>query len=651
MKKIKWLIGAFIIMLCFIMNSEMYQNYVVNFTNGFYYLDIETEENRDLLTNVLQEAVSEFDAGIFAVKRHTGASRSFEYEIFADKDVYEHISEKYDIREGEYYSFFSGTTEIINRDFSAISERPEVTRFYFFADSDDMDRIFNYVNKTFATSFIHTETTTGFVWIINSIWVIVFMFLLLLTWFGIQFDKKKSFVRISLGASRIQIAVKAMLLDILIFSLEFILSFLILRNIIYVEYRFTETVFAFLLFLIANCFMNLALLKYRYKEILYGANLNESLLSNCYLMKAVTMIMAIASISINIPLIVENGERLGFYNAIEKFDDYSFPDYVVNGGVYEDTEDIYELMNKELFFDGYADNAAIFSTALQGIDSDGEDKDLVMLNDTNFILTKTFCDKINYSKDFTAFIPEDIDNYDKIKNDCIEGIERFLGINREDVTIDFVNYENSCEILSLDNNITVIRGDGFIINKNTSFIYCNLDQEKFKQIADINNADIMSSIMYNMNFIDKNALLKKYDILSFEDVPAVERLTLEKTSAQRILLINTVLSAFMLTLEFAIIITIIKLEYIVNAKTLAIKKILGYSVFRKNKDIFLLNIFAAFIGVVTNVILALMYKITVWYVPVLVGIALVIIEFLVMLTNIVKTERTDISKILKGGSL
>ena len=122
-------------------------------------------------------------------------------------------------------------------------------------------------------------------------------------------------------------------------------------------------------------------------------------------------------------------------------------------------------------------------------------------------------------------------------------------------------------------------------------------------------------------------------------------------SLLRVVLLNSIISLFLMVLEMVIIVTIIKLEYMVNAKELSIKKILGYSVFHKNRTIFLLNFCGAGISIITMIIVSLMFEITKVSTVLLVGTALTVIEAGLIVLNILKLERTNIPKILKGGSL
>ena len=84
---------------------------------------------------------------------------------------------------------------------------------------------------------------------------------------------------------------------------------------------------------------------------------------------------------------------------------------------------------------------------------------------------------------------------------------------------------------------------------------------------------------------------------------------------------------------------------------MSVKKILGYSLVKNNISIFELNLFASFIGMITNLISCLMFRISVWYIAVIVAIVLFALENFVSVWYIQKFERVNTAKILKGGSL
>lgn len=650
MIKLKWVFGVFLIIISFTMNSEMYQKNIENYTCDFYYLDIDNAQiSKDILDEI-NNAAKRYNSMVFAFEKRSVTPLSCKCELFADDNTYSFISEKYDVKKGKYNSFFSGTTNISHRYLQDILNRSGTCRFYFTADSKCMNRIYDYINRRVATSYVHKENNYGHKWIMICVWVIVFIFLLFLTWCGIQFDKKRKFIQLSLGKSRGAVCAEAILSDLSVFTFEFFAIFLVLKKFIYCQCNIKFICALFLAFLLANSMLNLTYLKYNYKEILYGANINSSLLSNCYLMKAITLILAIASISSNIPLMAKNYTKLGFYNEIGKFKNYDFVDIDVQSPNDDDQELLYEQMNKELFFKGYYSDSVKFSAETLEISKDKTEKPVLLLNDERFILNKNVSKMIDYNKDFTVFLPKNYESYDVTTDDCIDSISSFLGIDADKLDYVPMIYGKNCNVLYLDKNAEEKGTEMLSVEKNTIFVYCNIKPDNLKKAANIEYADPYAKIMYKSDYIDKFALSNNSKIQIYTE-DAVKSLTAGKVYAQRILMVNTVISAFMLLFELMLIISIIKLEYIINAKILAIKKILGYGNFKRNKELFLLNLFATIIGVVTNTIIALMYKTMVWYIPSLVGVFLILIEFLIIIFRTFKTEECSISKILKGGSL
>ena len=96
---------------------------------------------------------------------------------------------------------------------------------------------------------------------------------------------------------------------------------------------------------------------------------------------------------------------------------------------------------------------------------------------------------------------------------------------------------------------------------------------------------------------------------------------------------------------------IVKLEYQINAKLLAVQKILGYSLFQKSKAVLLVNLYAALISISTVCVCCVMFKISGWYTVAISSIILFLIETIFLFFFIIKTEKSSVPSILKGGSL
>ena len=111
MKKSKYMIAVLIIGLCFILTSEIFQNYLTMFTNEFYYFELSTNENRKEMQALLQETCKKYEVGVFAVQRETEIATSASYLVYADRTAAEVLQADYGIIDGEYRSFFAGKSE------------------------------------------------------------------------------------------------------------------------------------------------------------------------------------------------------------------------------------------------------------------------------------------------------------------------------------------------------------------------------------------------------------------------------------------------------------------------------------------------------------------------------------------------------------
>ena len=100
-----------------------------------------------------------------------------------------------------------------------------------------------------------------------------------------------------------------------------------------------------------------------------------------------------------------------------------------------------------------------------------------------------------------------------------------------------------------------------------------------------------------------------------------------------------------------IIASIIKLEYEVNAIELSIKKVLGHSIWQKNKKIISITLFSTVISVGIATISAQLFKWGSYHYLLIGGLVIIVSELLTITLFIRKIERTKIQKILKGGNI
>lgn len=648
MKKVKWISAGFMITLCFILSSELYQNYVGIFSNQLYYINMDVSDKEDVWDFVGKSA-EKMGMEAFYIFNTSSTARNVHYDIMGTSKTAELLKERYQIAEGSYNSFFSGTTKISVHDFDEnIGHQEEVT-FYFTGSYEKVLELRRYFNiSDYPASYVHGGEKGIMQWLVPAIWAVAGVFLVILTWFDIQFQKKENFLLISMGKSRLVIILQNILKDTLVFAGLFLVIRLLFEKYIYLGYENKKIILICLAVLVLNHCIYFMLFHYDYKQLLYNATINESTLSNCYILKVFTMLLAVASLSVSIPLIRENVRYIGMYKEIGQFKDYGFIDIIPDYSQCKGDEGVY---TEQIYGDIYQEYMEKGKVALSTYDFKGEKGPILMVNHNTWPLVAG-PDIEEPEEEFCVFVPDGKIKIDNPVEDVLQHIILEFGID-----IEQENYSYNMEYYKKHRNVLYFKyfGDsvlGFDEMENPVFVYCNPSKETLSlndggEHFMLDNNDTMICLTPE----ELQDIKDNYPVEDITYTGVEERSGQDRARIERIALLNTVISVFMLILEGIVIGTIIKMEYIINAKILAIKKVLGYSVLSKNKSIFLLNLFAACIGIVTMLIAALMYKLASWQEIVGIGFGLIVMEWGMILYHIIRFERTGISKILKGGSL
>jgi hypothetical protein len=120
---------------------------------------------------------------------------------------------------------------------------------------------------------------------------------------------------------------------------------------------------------------------------------------------------------------------------------------------------------------------------------------------------------------------------------------------------------------------------------------------------------------------------------------------------KRTLLINSVITLILIALEILTISTVIKLEYNVNAVEIALKKILGYNLFHRFKKIYLMEIILGIASVTASLILNILLDFGQAKFILLGCVIFIVCDLTVMTIKIMRLDKENINKILKGGAL
>lgn len=638
-------------LLSFIFSGEFFQYYLNTYTSQFSYIDItENEMNSQAeIQNNIYHLAEKYNIEVLQTERKNGSGRATSLTVYSTDEAFEKLKTEYSVSPNIYKALFLGTTKVDFADFKDKKLLGETERYYFIGEQRQIQSIRENIKNDYACSFIKNETEHAYPYLVLLIWAVVGVLLLILTWLDIHFQKKENFVLVSLGKPIRQIILKNVFIDFLTFSLIFSVLFALLGRFVYLGYEIKNIVLLCAAVLFLNALLYLTLFKMNYKEVLYGANLNERIISDGYVLKSISMILTVVVLSCNAMLISANFKELKRIKTLRNVENYSFlelnPVSLLNlGKDYEETR--YGLINS--IYGELQNRGCAYSFC--GLS--GENDYCIINSDSKFLLNgfdlKTEPDG---NSDFYILVPEEIEfsqNADESVYDCIEmyfGSEKALSCEK-------ITYSGNGELLTYDSTEGLTLGaqsfeNPIVIYINNPSLKLNCDSSTL--------STLFSKMLFNISNSEINTVCEKYQInekgFYLQGEKVKEKVSDYQAVLNRALLLNTVISAFLLLLELFIISVIIKLEYKVSTTELAVKKVLGYSVFQKNKQIFLLNTYAALIAVVSCTVFCLMYKLAVWYTVIAVGTSVLCFEYVIIAVLITRFEKQNVAKILKGGCL
>ena len=657
MKKVKWILGILVFTVSLLLSGEVYQNYLNVFRNQFYHFEVQyTPEYAPYLSAELSRLSDTYHVPVFAACGGITAQDQFHCTVYATDSAKQALSGEYAVHDGTSTSFFSGQSIIRIRPISEMEQEQEPLLFYVMGSTRDANYLMDCLGEHFQVIGGQKGIQDTNWWIVAVIWGIACVLLLLLTWFDIQFQKKRNFVLISLGASRSRLILRNLLLDLGVFLGELGLTVLLLHRYTAENYQRPIVMGILVGFFVCNSLLYLDLLRYNYKEVLYGADRNESLLANCYVLKALTLIAAIASLAVNVTTAITFGKYLIQYGRLEAMSQYSVlntvPDVSSAHGIDEE-ETLFMQINNAFFLEQYCQGNVALACSDRLVDlEDGREVPAILYNENgNGLMPEGLEEQINgKSADFYILAPAQIAEDPAVQSAALAEISLTFGIPEEQISFRQISYTGRQSGICLNFSSSISNTYGFEAIQQPICVYCAITPERLRQLSipkSMSSDAIMKSALYRWDASGQSdPSMRRVDAISVPD-----RFALYKASLSRVFWMNTCISGFLLLLEMCFIATIVQLEYMVHAKRLALKKIFGYSVWQKNRGILLLNLFATMIGIVTNLLLYLMYGFASCVSILLVSAGLLGLEFCMILYQILRFERVNLAKILKGGSL
>ncbi len=503
-------------------------------------------------------------------------------------------------------------------------------------------------------SFYPASYTHVTQWGVFAFLCLIIILLGFLTYYEICFLKKDAFIRVSLGEKLSYVFWKSVMLDCGFLLFTCITDYLILSHFVTLRSCIFPIAVYFCVSMLTIMLTSLPILRFDLKAVVHGTGISSKILSLNYILFTASTIACMLSISV-FQAILEPSAK--YFKAKSFFDAHA--DYCMctlqhptaMDATPTETMEMLEkntLLNEKIYRNWYQQYQPVILAETS--------KNIIFANSNAAPYLETVLHGVNVqntSDAITIFLPAELDDVNKQQfvNRALMQIESIEGKSFS-YTYNVQYYDSPASVLIL-NASEGVSFFGYV--ENPCIILNHIPGNQLtSHMADTNRTGFVSSIIYNIP--DEN---------TFTELCVQNQLTgsiTERTNIQEYfnhewfavkagILGSGFLSLLFAGMELIVIWFIVKLEYQVNATTLAIQKVLGYSSIRKHSYFFALTLLSTSISTIASMLLCkqvLHFHCSqlLWM-----GAALSLLICIVISMQIRKVESENVSKILKGGAL
>nr|WP_091014184.1 hypothetical protein [Paenibacillus amylolyticus] len=661
MKKIKYGISIIMILVGFLITGESYQLYLDNFETANYsttlFLNGSPNNTEPKMVEDITKAAEQNDVQVYTVISNVQSMLLSERRIYGTSGAFQYIQEHLHVNERSYPSLLSGTKNVV---FKTLNELPEnedlsnISQYYLIGSKDNIFNFKDSLNGIYAGNFPQEGYESSSKMNIFFVWSLISIVLLFLSYYDVILQKKESFIRISLGERTSSIVAKNIILDTFSYSLIFSASLLILQYYTNSFFYLIISVSIFSSMMFLNALLYSSLYFYNIKEALSDTISSKKLLTINYFLKTISVIITLTIVSSNIVVIVEG---VHFYQQRSFFENHADYFYVKTQYAQTNEQDQNSSFEESLFVTEtfYRKFFKDFD-ATQLVTSGVFGKNVILSNQNNLSYLQEQIpelNQINTKKGLYLVLPEHMKDDTDIINQLKKNYQ-MIEQNGIEYDYDIIYYGGNPKVIAIDE---FSLNGSFYINSPV-IILNNIDWSQYVDSANASHFrwDFAHDILYKVspdqlaNFIAENTT--ETNRLYYQLTNALEKYEYQWNIIKRTLYLNIILTFLILFLEFVTITTILRLEYKVNAVELSVKKVLGYTLWQKNRKILLITLIPTILGIIAASVVQLFNDSGSYFIYLFfASLIILVLETFIILYYIRKLERTSVPKILKGGSL
>ena len=647
MKVIKYICLFIFLMFGIIMQTEIFQIQLWNCETAYWVAsrcDFGHFDTADFVKDV--KAVSSgHDVHVFSYHMEMRSNYSFCLNIYGDDEVLRReFRNKASVEEGVYTSLVSGITEVKFHDFDDICDVAENSPAFdnmivYMGDDDDIRAVYEDLSGKYdLTEPQFWESTEKDMMVV--VWGLIAILMIVMNIVSAIRRKKEVVVRASLGESVTRIVLKSALADAAFDILAFIIARLLLSHIVSGWYEDRLVILIFGIGIVLSVLPYLSFYSFDIRMAFANADKQKGSMALLYVLKFIACALTLFTLCTNFSSIQSN--LLSDGSMLKPYFNANYLN-VISEGFEHQEEVLGEFFEKE--------NETIKPVVCVQI-FEGERDYLFVNHEAKSMLQgleKLADEEAGKDADILVFIPES-KNFDYEKNMSEEVLG--FGINthdpaNKDLKIQSVPYSGTKMLSYLSDNSM----DGIKSAKNPVVIY----QANSETALNPDLAFYAGEIIYNCDEDTlKNAASKYTGQLGNTEMvitKVADQYAYSHSFLVKLISFLSSLCIVVLILNIAIIFAISRLEFRNNALRISLMKILGYSLKDRHKTLITTITIQNIILLVGTAIMTAFSSRIDFKICFTVCAVVMAAEYIIIFSNILRTEKTNVQKSLKGGCL
>jgi hypothetical protein len=657
MKKIKIILIFLFIAVGYIFNGELFIRYLDTFQDSYYQSTFsfasrdETLSEADIIRDFL-DASQAHQVDFFFLDNAVRSAYTKEITIYGAPNAIKSLQAD-GIIAGKNGSLFMGDMYVAYHDFSELETIEQFDTCYYIGDQSQLEAMSAFkaaLIEQYGGGFPKLLGSDRETWLnLFSVWLIIFVFILLLTAYEIITLKKEVVVRVTLGEDVRTIFAKNALADAAILLCAFIaLPIVLLPLAGNPLFKLPALALSFIIVIIANTAINAWILRMSFKKDMVTRRSGGWLLSVNYGLKLLTTILTLIVLSGNFYVLAQGYQLYRQKDFFLEHKDYAYYqlNYKMNNHVGRSAMSDTALMNQDFYrrFQAdslqYADLTANYDSPYPVL--------LINRNSAKEIAGAypAMAEAVNNAEEgYYILIPPHI-SADSVEYSVAEDIfVAFLG-SKYRSSIRTKEYADAVSIIGVHNQVLKFRS---VPMDSPIILFDNTWQQSDEYQAE-SDMYYAYDTLYHIPEAEFRAFISEYQLA--EQIVAQSNVLdvyqRHWADASRSMKLVVILSLFLLALEIALIGLIIRLEYQFNATEMALKKVLGYSLLARNRRLLSITLAVFLVSLLLAFLLRGLLGLAVGANLLWGGLILVVIELWYISKRAKAMEKANVSSILKG---